>query len=376
MKNTSSLIVGISDDMNHNKKPYNFIFGHPDIEPPSILNETIINLINQNISHTYTQHIGSYKVRNIIATYLNKKDKLTLTPESIIMTTGAIGGLNVLLKSIILPGEEILVPSPYFFGIEQIASYNDIILTTSAPLENFHLDLESIESNITEKTRALYINSPNNPTGVLYNADELNKLNTVLKKKSKKYGKPIYLIADEVYKEIVYSEYNIPSIFKIFDNSFIVTSYSKTLSLAGERIGYIVLNPNNVNNNIIVMKIKEIIETLYYNAPSLFQYVISKLQGVTVDISRYKNRRDIFIKELSLIGYEFNIPDGAFYLFVKSPMKNDVEFVKLLKEKNILALPGTLFNYPGYFRLSYTTPKKMIIESMNGFKEAFNYEKI
>ncbi|MCP4673814.1 MAG: pyridoxal phosphate-dependent aminotransferase, partial [Desulfobacula sp.] len=285
--------------------------------------------------------------------------------------SGAAGALNDTLKALINPGEEILVPAPYFIGYNQYAFIAGATLKTAASLEDFHLDLDAIKAGINEKTRVMLINSPNNPTGVVYTKEELVKLGKVLEEASKKYGKRIYMISDEPYRKIAYGV-DVPSVFDVYPHTIVLTSYSKELSLAGERIGYLAVNPKAEDAAMIAGAAGVTNTMMYVNAPALFQQVVGKLQGVTVDIDIYKKRRDMFCKGLHAAGYEFDVPEGAFYLFPKSPIKDDVKFMGVLKEQNILAVPGTGFGGPGFFRLSYAVPDKTIQGSLEGFKRAFD----
>ena len=213
----------------------------------------------------------------------------------------------------------------------------------------------------------MLINSPNNPTGAVYSAEELAELGRVLETASQKFGKRIYLVADEPYRKIVY-DLEMPSIFKAYSHSIIVSSYSKELSLAGERIGYLAINPDAEDAGLVSSAAAVINIMLYVNAPSLMQHAVSRLQGATVDVSLYRRRRDMLCRGLSEIGYEFHVPEGAFYLFPKSPIPDDVKFTRLLKEELILTVPGSGFDGPGYFRLSYAVPDSTITGSMEGFK--------
>ena len=215
----------------------------------------------------------------------------------------------------------------------------------------------------------MLINSPNNPTGAVYSAKELAELGKVLNRASEKFGKRIYIVADEPYRKITY-EVNVPSIFQVYPHTIVVSSYSKELSLAGERIGYLAVHPEAQDAQLIAGAAAVINTMLYVNAPSLMQLAVSQLQGVTVDISNYRRRRDILCQGLAEIGYEFNVPEGAFYLFPKSPISDDVKFVSMLKEELILAVPGVGFGGPGYFRLSYAVPDSTITGSLEGFKRA------
>ena len=351
---------------------FDFSLGNPDVPPPEAVKKTILELLDdKSVSHGYMPNTGFPHVRQAVADYLNKEYNVGLTPDLIVMTVGAAGALNDTLKALINPGEEILVPAPYFIGYNQYAFIANATLKTAASLEDFHLDLDAIEAGINEKTRVLLVNSPNNPTGVVYTKSELEKLGTVLEKASKKYGKRIYMISDEPYRKIAY-DVDVPSMFDVYPHTIVLTSYSKELSLAGERIGYLAVNPKAEDAAMIAGAAGVTNTMMYVNAPALFQQVVGKLQGVTVDINIYKKRRDMFCKGLHEAGYEFDVPEGAFYLFPKSPIKDDIKFMGVLKEQNILAVPGTGFGGPGFFRLSYAVPDKTIQGSLEGFKRALD----
>jgi len=256
-------------------------------------------------------------------------------------------------------------------GYNQYAFVSNANLKTAPSLPDFHMDLDTIEAAITEKTRIMLINSPNNPTGVVYTKEELQGLGSLLEKASQKFGRRIYLISDEPYRKIVYGV-EVPSVFDVYDHTIMLTSYSKELSLAGERIGYLAIHPKAEDAAMIAGAAGVANTMMYVNAPALFQQVVGQLQGVTVDISIYQKRRDMFCKGLLAAGYEFDVPKGAFYLFPKSPIENDLEFIGILKKYNILAVPGTGFGGPGFFRLSYAVPEKTITDSFEGFKKALD----
>lgn len=351
---------------------YDFSLGNPDVPPPAVVKETLLELINDpKVSHGYMPNPGFPQVRQAVADYLNREYNVGLTPDLIVMTSGAAGALNDVLRALMNPGEDILVPAPYFVGYNQYAFIAGANLKTINSLADFHLDLAAIESAITENTRVFLINSPNNPTGVVYNKEELEKLGQILDAASKKFGKRIYMISDEPYRKIAY-DVDVPSMFDAYDHTIVLTSYSKELSLAGERIGYLAIHPKAEDAGMIAGATGVTNTMMYVNAPALFQQVIGKLQGVSVDVEIYRKRRDVFCEGLKAAGYEFDVPDGAFYLFPKSPIADDMKFCGVLKENNILAVPGTGFGGPGHFRLSYAVPDKTIAGSIEGFKKAID----
>ena len=354
---------------------FDFSLGNPDVPPPDDVKQTLINLIdNPGTSHGYMPNAGYPKVRQAVADYLNKEYNVGLTSDLIVMTAGAAGALNDTLRALLNPGEDILTPAPYFVGYNQYAFVSGANLKTVASLSDFHLDLDAVEKAITKNTRVFLINSPNNPTGAVYTKEELLGLGKILDAASSKFGKRIYLVSDEPYRKIVY-DVNVPSMFDIYPHTIVLTSYSKELSLAGERIGYLAIHPEAEDAEMIAGATGVTNTMMYVNAPALFQQVVGQLQGVTVDIGIYKKRRDMFCKGLHAAGYEFDVPDGAFYLFPKSPIENDIQFVNLLKQENILAVPGAAFGGPGHFRLSYAVPDKTIQNSLEGFKKALDAAK-
>ncbi|WP_457551240.1 pyridoxal phosphate-dependent aminotransferase [Desulfobacula sp.] len=351
---------------------FDFSLGNPDVPPPTIVKQTLLELIDDKAtSHGYMPNPGYPHVRKAVAEYLNKEYHVGITSDLIVMTAGAAGALNDILRALLNPGEDILTPAPYFVGYNQYAFVAGANLKTIATLENFHLDLDAIAAGITKNTRVMLINSPNNPTGAVYNKEELSGLAKLLEAASQKFGKRIYLISDEPYRKIAY-DVQVPCVFDVYPHTIVLTSYSKELSLAGERIGYLAIHPDAEDADLIAGAAGVANTMMYVNAPALFQQVVGKLQGVTVDIEIYRKRRDIFCEGLKEAGYELDIPKGAFYLFPKSPIEDDVKFVKLLSEQNILAVPGAAFGGPGHFRLSYAVPDKTIKNSLDGFKKALN----
>ena len=351
-------------------KVFDFSLGNPDVPPPPEFKKVLKELIgDESLGHGYTPNTGYPHVRQAVADYLSSVHDLKLTPDLIIMTVGAAGALNDALNAVMDPGEEILVPAPYFIGYDHYAFIAKATIKTVPTDSHFHLDTAAIASAITDKTRVMLINSPNNPTGAVYSAAELAELGRVLDEASQKFERRIYLVADEPYRKIAY-DLEVPSIFQAYAHSIIVTSYSKELSLAGERIGFLAVNPQAEDAGPLAGAAAVVNTMLCVNAPSLLQHAVARLQGITVDVSIYRRRRDIFCQGLSEIGYEFHVPEGAFYLFPKSPIADDVKFTGILKEELILAAPGVGFGGPGYFRLSYAVPDSTISGSMAAFKRA------
>jgi len=349
---------------------FDFSLGNPDIPPPPEFKKVLKEMVNSDaLNHGYTPTPGHPHVRKAVAGYLSGEHGVELTADLILMTVGAAGALNAVIGALVNPGEEILVPSPYFLGYDHYAFMAGAVLKTAPTDINFHLDLAAIEAAITDKTRVMLINSPNNPTGAVYAADELADLGAMLDRASQKFGRRIYLVSDEPYRKIIYDG-TVPSVFQAYPHSIVVSSYSKELSVAGERIGYLAVHPD-AEDAQLVAGASAAINTMYCtNAPNMAQLAVAQLQGISVDASIYRRRRDLLCRGLSEAGYEFNVPEGAFYLFPKSPIADDVKFVNLLQEELILAIPGIGFGAPGYFRLSYAVPDSTIERSMAGFKRA------
>ena len=349
---------------------FDFSLGNPDVPPPPEFKKVLKEIVNGDaLSHGYMPNPGHPHVRQAVAEYLSNEHDVKLTPDLILMTVGAAGALNAVSGALVNRGEEILTPSPYFVGYDHYAFMAGAVLKTVPTDKNFHLDLAAIEAAITENTRVMLINSPNNPTGAVYSAAELAQLGEVLDRASQNFGRRIYLVSDEPYRKIIYDG-TVPSVFQAYPHTIVVSSYSKELSLAGERIGYLAVHPEAEDAGLVSAAAIMVNTMLCVNAPSMLQLAVARLQGVTVDVSIYKRRRDMFCQGLAEAGYEFTIPQGAFYLFPKSPIPDDVKFLSLLKEELILAVPGVGFGAPGYFRLSYAVPDATITGSFKGFKRA------
>jgi aspartate aminotransferase len=349
---------------------FDFSLGNPDVPPPPEFKKVLRELINDDaLYHGYTPSAGYPQVRQAVADYLSSEHGFNFTPDLIIMTVGAAGALNDILMTLTNTGEEILTPSPYFVGYLQYSSVAGAALRTVPTDADFHLDLAAIEKAITAGTRVMLINSPNNPTGAIYSAGELSGLGEILERASQKFGKRVYLVSDEPYRKVAY-EVEVPSVFQAYDHTIMVSSYSKELSLAGERIGFLAIHPDAEDVQLVAGAATVANTMLCVNAPSMIQLAVARLQGITVDVSIYRRRRDMLCKGLSEAGYEFKVPEGAFYLFPKSPIPDDVKFIDRLKEELILAVPGVGFGAPGYFRLSYAVPDSTITGSFKGFKRA------
>lgn len=353
---------------------YDFSLGNPSVPTPDNIKEAIIKILENEdtqILHGYMSNSGFEDVREKVASSINNKFGTSFTSKNIIMTVGAASGLNIILKSILNPEDEVLVIAPYFVEYKNyVKNYDGKIVVTMANEENFEPDLKDLASKISAKTKAIIINTPNNPTGVVYSRNTIKELAKILKEKEKEYNNEIYLISDEPYRELVYDDIKIPYITKFYENTFIVYSYSKSLSLPGERIGYVVVPNEMVDSNNVIEAVTIANRVLgSVNAPSLMQKVIGECVDLTVDISQYKKNRDLLYNYLIECNFECIKPQGAFYLFLKSPIKDDKEFCNIAKEYNILMVPGSSFAYPSYVRISYCVDYEMIKRSLPAFKK-------
>lgn len=350
-----------------------FSLGNPNVQPPEIVEKTLTSLTSQPSEgfHAYMPNSGYEDTRSAVASYLEKVLATELQARHVVMTCGAAGGLNIILKAILNAFEEVICPAPYFVEYNFYCDNHAGKLVPVATREDFSLDVGKIEAAITPETRAVLINSPNNPTGQVYGQSDLQSLGDLLRNKSRTTGKKIYLISDEPYRDIVYDNITVPSIFSVYDDSIITNSYSKSISIPGERIGYVVVNPKTQGvDNLLEGLILANRILGFVNAPALMQRLVAHVQGVSVDAGIYKRKRDRLCKILQECGYEFTLPAGAFYVFPKSPIPDDVSFVRILQEELILAVPGSGFGGPGHFRLAYCVDDHTINRSAEGFKKA------
>ena len=351
---------------------FDYSLGNPNVEPPEEVKKAIIDIVNeepQNLVHGYMNNAGYEDVRKKIADFINKKNNISLTENNIVMTCGAAGGLNIILKTLLNPEDEVIAIAPFFGEYQNyVNNFDGKLVVVQSNKETFQPDIEALEKGITPKTKAIIINTPNNPTGVIYSEESLTKMAEVLKKKEKEYGTSIYLISDEPYKEIAYDGAEVPFLLKYHKNSFIGYSYSKSLSLPGERIGYVVANSEMDDYEEIIQSLNVANRILgFVNAPSLFQRVIGRILGAEVDVNIYKKNRDLLYNHLISLGFECVKPQGAFYLFPKSLIPDDKAFAEAAKKYNLLIVPGSSFGCPGYFRLSYCISYEKIEKSLQAF---------
>jgi len=353
---------------------FDFSIGNPSVAPPPEFREMLRQVAGEDISgvHGYMSNAGYPETRAAVAAFLNREHRVPLSADHVIMTCGAAGALNIICKVLLEPSDEVLIPTPCFMEYRFYVDNASGVAVFVRSNADFSLDLNAMRDAITERTKIILINSPNNPTGKVYDGASIRGLAELLEDKERTYGRDIYLVSDEPYREIVYDGVKVPSILAAYRNSIIASSYSKSLSLAGERIGYLAVNP-------AVSDIEEVMSGLilynrtlgFVNAPALMQRVIAKIQGTTVDVKEYRRKRELLCDGLSSIGYEFLTPDGTFYLFPRTPIDDDIEFVKALTKRRILTVPGSGFGWPGNFRIAFCVDDATIVNSMKGFEEAF-----
>jgi aspartate aminotransferase len=349
---------------------YDFSLGNPDAPPPDEFRLALRAVAaDPGLDHGYAPVTGHLSVRAALARRLQQEHGIEIPADLILMTVGAAGALNDILRALLDPGEEIVTPAPYFLGYENYAFLADAALVPVPTDPRFHLDLAAIEKVLTFKTRVILVNSPNNPSGAVYTAGELSALGDLLHRASARFGKRIYLVSDEPYRRIAY-DVEVPSVFAAYPHTIVVNSFSKELSLAGERLGYLAVHPAAADAAQILAAAAAVNSMTVVNAPSLFQQVAARVLGAGVEVSAYRRRRDLMAAVLEDAGYEFALPEGAFYLFPRSPVADDVRFTQLLKQERILVSPGRAFGAPGYFRISYAVPEAVITGSRDGFRRA------
>jgi aspartate aminotransferase len=373
---TSSWIRKMFEEGDHLRKiygadkVYDFTLGNPDLEPPDSFKERLRELANNPVPgmHKYMSNAGYPETRAAVAAYLTKQSGIPLNENHVVMTVGAGGGLNVILKTLLNPGNEVISSAPYFVEYGSYVDNHQGRLIVVKSKADFQLDPQAISAAINARTKAILINSPNNPTGVVYSEQTLTELAAVIKQKEAEFGTIIYLISDEPYSALVYDGLKVPPVLKIFDHSIIGTSHSKDLAIPGERIGYVAINPNIPEADLLFNGLVYANRVLgFVNAPALMQRLVADLQGQATGVDVYRERRDLFYNHLVSIGFEVVKPQGAFYFFPKSPISDDVAFIKAAQKHNILLVPGSGFGQPGYFRIAYCVSKELILNSFPAF---------
>jgi aspartate aminotransferase len=350
---------------------FDFSIGNPDAPPPAEFDQILQEVAEDKNPevHGYTPAEGHLWVRDAIAKKISVEQEMIVNGTDMLMTYGAAGGLNIALKAILNPGEEVIVLAPYFVDylhyIDNHGGAGKIVKTD----KEFDLDLHAIEAALNHNTKAILINSPNNPSGQIYSERTLQELGAILRKASKIHNQTIFIIADEPYRKIIFDGYKVPSILKAYTNSIVVTSFSKDLSLPGERIGYLTVHPEIVEKEKLLQALVLANQILgFRNAPAIMQRVVGRYPDGSIDTSLYIKRRESICSVLQEAGYEFTKPKGSFYIFPKSPIEDEVKFVAMLQNERILTVPGRGFGTPGYFRIAFCVPEEIIKKSLEGFK--------
>lgn len=354
---------------------FDFSLGNPDLAPPASVKKALQDLvktIDKPFSIGYMPNAGYADTREVLAEKVSEEQQVKTPASHIIVTCGAAGGLNIFFRAILSPGDEVICPSPFFVEYSFYAgNFGGKLVPVKTKLPSFALDIPAIEKAITPKTRAIIINSPNNPTGQIYTQKELKALATVLKKHTKLNGRTIYLISDEPYRFLNFDQAEIPSVFGLYDASVVIGSFSKSLSLAGERIGYVAVSPKLKGGEELVSGLILTNRILgFVNAPAIAQKIIKACINSEVDMKIYSRRRDLMAKVLDEAGIDYTLPKGAFYFFPKSPVADESVFVNALLKERVLAVPGRGFGLPGYFRLAFCVGEKTIARSAEAFKRA------
>lgn len=353
---------------------YDFSLGNPNVAPPQAINDAVIDLIeNENPMrlHGYMSNTGFESTRDAVAKSLNKKYNKSYTAGNVIMTVGAASGLNVMFRSLLNPGDEVIVFAPYFAEYKNyVANYDGVLVEISPNTVDFQPKLDEFALKITAKTKCVIVNSPNNPTGVVYSEETYKQMAVILEEKQKEFGTDIYLITDEPYRELVYGDIEVPFVPDYYRNTIVGYSFSKSLSLPGERIGYLLI-PSEIADFADVYAAAGVATRIlgYVNAPSLFQLVVERCLEETTDISYYERNRNTLYEGLTKLGFECVKPDGAFYLFVKSPIEDDKAFSEMAKKYHILIVPGSGFGGPGYVRIAYCVAYETIVNALPHFAE-------
>ena len=350
---------------------YDFSLGNPNVPAPESIKQAIIEIVQEENPIKLHGYTNSSEVRQAVTESLNQRFGTSFGERNITMTVGAAGGLNVALKVLLNPGDEVIVFAPYFGEYRSYTNNFDGVLVEISPnTETFQPKLDEFAEKITEKTKVVIVNTPNNPTGVVYSEETIQKLAAIMKEKQEEYGHEIYLVSDEPYRELAYDGVEVPYLTKYYDNTIVCYSYSKSLSLPGERIGYLVI-PDEVSESEKVNAAANVANRIlgFVNAPTLQQKVVARCLNEETDLSYYNRNRETLYNGLIDCGFTCIKPEGAFYLFMKSPVENEKEFCEAAKEFNILIVPGSSFGCPGYVRIAYCVAYETIVNALPKFKE-------
>jgi aspartate aminotransferase len=352
----------------------NFVFGNPQELPLSNFVEIIKSWATPKNKDWFAYKDSVESAQIAVAASLQQRIGLIFEAQDIFMTTGAVAGLSSSMAALVDPGDEVIYHCPpWFFYDSIITTWGGIAKKVLVKQDNYELDLEALSRAISPKTRAVIINSPHNPTGKIYSSEQLQSLAKILKQASQKISHPIYLISDESYCKIVFDQHKCPSPTQFYDHTLLIYTYGKTLLCPGQRLGYIALAPTMPERDALRMALSiSLINAGYCYPNAIMQYALPELEKLCVDISALQKRRDLLVRELCSMGYETNIPEGTFYILVKSPIKDDQAFCEKLASQDILCLPGQTFQMPGYFRISFTASDAMIERALPGFKTVIN----
>ena len=352
-----------------------FSLGNPDLPPPAVVGETLREIAakaDAPFAIGYMPNAGYMSLREKLASLVSREQSCTVPAANVIVTCGAAGGLNVFFRAVLSPGDEVISPSPYFVEYNSyVANAGGKLVTAPSKELTFELDINSFRKALSPKTRAIIINSPNNPTGQIYGREELSALGELVREHEEKTGRPLFVLSDEPYRFLNFDGVEIPPVMEFFRHAAVIGSFSKNLSLAGERLGYIAVSPQVENAQELMAGLIMCNRILgFVNAPALGQQILEKCLDAQVDLDVYRRRRDAMAKVLRDAGVEFTLPRGAFYFFAKSPVEDECKFVDALLEQRILAVPGRGFGKPGYIRLACCVDEKIILRSAAGFAAA------
>lgn len=351
---------------------YDFSLGNPNVPAPEKLKDAIVDILNEVdpvVVHGYMSNAGFPEVRRAIADNLNARYGTAFTENNLIMTVGAGSALNICLKTLVNPGDEVVVFAPYFLEYgAYVRNYDGVLVEVDPDMDRFQLNLSDFKEKISEKTKAVIINNPHNPTGAVYSEETIQALAGILKEKQKEYGHAIYLLSDEPYRELAFDGVAVPFVTRYYDNTMVVYSYSKSLSLPGERIGYVII-PDEVEDSADTIAAATIANRISgcVNAPSLIQLAVGRCVDAEVDLGYYDRNRRILYEGLTKLGFTCVKPEGAFYLWLKSPEEDERQFVEKAKKYNILMVPGRSFACPGYVRLAYCVSYEKIVKALPEF---------
>jgi aspartate aminotransferase len=366
--------AGIALKIQHGEEGvFDLSLGNPVAEPPQEFLKELRRLVKNPIKgmHRYMPNNGYPETRQAVANGLRAETGIPFTMDDLVMTCGAAAALNVVLKAILNPGEQVIILSPYFVEYGYYIDNHDGVAIVVPTGDDFLPNIGAIEKAINIQTRAIIINSPNNPSGVVYTSDRLRELGEMLLRKGSELNRDIFLISDEPYRRIMFDGVNYPQVFPHYEKTVAVTSYAKDLALPGERIGYIAVNPVDADKRELVDAMTFCNRTLgFVNAPALMQHLVRNLQGVSINVADYQRKRDYIYDQLIRLGYSVVKPQGAFYLFPRCPIEDDVAFVELLRKWNVLTVPGRGFGTSGYFRISYCVEDRVLEGALDGFAQA------